>query len=596
MSVSDNLAALRAAMKDADIDYYVVGSSDYHDSEYVGAYFRAREFLSGFTGSNGTLLVSATEAWLWTDGRYFLQAEEELKGSGIQLMKAGRPGVPKLYEHLGSIIRKDETLGLDGRHFCVTYGEQLEKTVLDVGAFMNCEADLITGIWTDRPALSCEPVFILDEKYTGKASSLKLKDIRDAMLKENCSLHILTSLDDIAWILNLRGADVECNPVFLSYLTVTPDSGTLYIQENALNASVKSYIEELGLNIRPYDSLYEDMKDKDLRGTSVMVDKDRLNFLLYKLLLDHTELKDIPNPSQALKACKNETERLNLRKANEIDGAAMVKFLHWLDDHVGKTDITEISAADRLESFRREGEGYMGPSFTTISGYNAHGAIIHYEPTPDTDIPVYAKGFLLVDSGGQYLTGTTDITRTVSLGEVTDIMRHHYTMVLRAHVNLARVRFHEGVSGSNLDILARIPFWEEGLDYEHGTGHGIGYYLNVHEGPASIHWNTVRQSTRTALAEGMVLSDEPGIYIAGEYGIRIENDLLVRKDIETEYGRFMNFEELTLCPIDLRPVNFNEMTEEEIDFLDKYHSMVVERLSPYLNESDRAWLENAVRH
>ena len=596
MSVKENLAALRAAMKSENIDFYVVGSSDYHDSEYVGEYFRAREFLSGFTGSNGTLLVSASDAWLWTDGRYYLQAEDELKDTGIQLMKSGRPGVPKVSEHLSSIMKQNTTLGLDGRLFSVTYGEELEKAATEAGGYMRYDADLISGIWKDRPALSCKPVFVLDDDCTGRAASLKLADIREAMKKEGCALHILTSLDDIAWILNMRGSDVECNPVFLSYLTLTADSGKLYIQENALNRQTWSYIEGLGLTVCPYDSLYDDMKTRDLCGVSVMVDKNRLNFLLYKLLSDSADLKDIPNPSQHMKACKNETEQANLRKANEIDGAAMVKFLHWLDDNAGKTEMTEISAADKLEGFRSEGEGYMGPSFVTISGYNEHGAIIHYEPTPATDVPVHAQGFLLVDSGGQYLTGTTDITRTVSLGELSDDMRHHYTMVLRAHIALAKVRFHEGVSGANLDILARIPFWNEGLDYEHGTGHGIGYFLNVHEGPASIHWNTSRSSTRTALAEGMVLSDEPGIYIAGKYGIRIENDLLVKKDETTEYGQFMSFEPLTLCPIDLRPVNFDEMSADETEFLDRYHATVVKRLSPYLDAADRKWLEDAVKH
>ena len=595
-SASSNLARLREVMRENGIDYYVVPTSDYHSSEYVGDHFRAREFLSGFTGSNGTLLVTADYAALWTDGRYFLQAEEQLRGSGIELMKMRRPGVPTLSEYIEKNIGENRTLGFDGRVFAVSEGERLEKAAANAGSRTVYNIDLVSGIWTDRPALSCRPVFVLEEKYCGRSAAEKLADIRAAMKAADCEYHIVTSLDDIAWILNLRGDDVACNPVFLSYLIIGMNGGTLFIQDAELNDAAREHIAKLGFDIMPYDSIYEYSKGNSLTGANILIDKDRLNYLLYSILSDNAVLRCEENPSVMMKACKNPVEMENLRKANVIDGVAMVRFLHWLDKTVGKEPITEISASDKLESFRAEGEGFIGISFETIAGYNAHGAIIHYEPTPETDIPVKPEGFLLVDSGAQYLTGTTDITRTIAMGPLTDEMKHHYTLVLRAHIDLARARFIEGATGANLDIFARAPFWEEGLEYEHGTGHGIGFFLNVHEPPASIFWNTARKSASTPLREGMLLSDEPGIYIENNYGIRIENDVLVRKGVKNDHGQFMYFEPMTLCPIDLRPVIFEELTPAQIRFLDDYHRIVLEKLKPHLDKDDAEWLENAIKH
>ncbi|MBP5330628.1 MAG: aminopeptidase P family protein, partial [Lachnospiraceae bacterium] len=593
--VSDNLKSLRDLIKAENIDFYVVPTSDYHSSEYVGDHFRAREFLSGFTGSNGTLLVTADYAALWTDGRYFLQAEEQLKGTGIELMKMRRPGVLPLHEYIAEKLQKDMTLAFDGRVFSVTEGDQLEKAAIQAGAHIRYDADLVSVIWKDRPALSCSKIFILEEKYAGASASGKLEQIRKVMKEKECDLHVVTSLDDIAWTLNLRGNDVQCNPVFLSYLLISSDGGILFVQDGALTDEVRDYLSGLNIGIRPYDSIYGYVADNAFKGKSILIDKNRLNYLLYRILVESENLVEEQNPSVLMKACKNPVEAENLRKANIIDGVAMVRFLHWIDTNIGKTHITEISAADKLEEFRSEGEGFLGISFETISGYNAHGAIIHYEPTSETDVELHPEGFLLVDSGAQYRLGTTDITRTIALGELSQEMKHHYTMVLRAHIDLARAHFPEGVSGSNLDMLSRAPFWAEDLDYEHGTGHGIGYFLNVHEPPASIFWSAARKSCTIPLKEGMLLSDEPGIYIEGEYGIRIENDVMVVKGNKNVYGQFMHFEPMTLCPYDLRPVIREELNDDQIRFINEYHAVVKEKLMPYLDKDTAAWLENATK-
>ncbi len=591
--IKERINALRALMKRENIDIYVVPTSDYHNSEYVGAHFKCREFLSGFTGSNGTLVVTADDAYLWTDGRYFLQAAEELKGSDIGLMKMLEEGVPTIPEFLRDRLASDNVLGFDGRVFSVGEGLEFEEIAKTAGASVRFDVDLCAEVWTGRPALSAEPVFVLETKYSGREASEKLADIRSEMEKNDCTHHIVTSLDDIAWILNMRGADVDCNPVFLSYLLIGKEDAILFANPDIMTAA-KSHLESLNIRLLPYNDIYSYINELPL-SAKVMIDKNRLNYALYSTLSSHCETFITANPSTLMKSKKNGTERENLREANIIDGVAMVRFLRWLDENIGKTKITEVSAAKKLEQFRSEGRGYKGLSFDTISGYNAHGAIIHYEPTEATDIEVEPHGLLLVDSGAQYLTGTTDITRTIAVGPLTDEMKHHYTMVLRGHLSLAAAVFKDGCSGANLDILARAPFWDEYEDYNHGTGHGIGFFLNVHEGPQSFHWNSGRRSTLTKLEEGMVITDEPGIYIEGKYGVRIENDLLCVKDKKTEYGQFMRFEALTLCPIDLRPVNFEELTAKELKTLKAYHELVVEKLSPHLEAADREWLLNAVK-
>ncbi len=591
--IKDRINALRTLMKRENIDIYVVPTSDYHNSEYVGAHFKCREFLSGFTGSNGTLVVTADGAYLWTDGRYFLQAAAELQGSGIELMKMLEEGVPTIPEFIAKNLKKDEVLGFDGRVFSVGEGLEFEETVRKDEGKIRFDVDLADEVWTDRPAMSAEPVFVLDTKYSGKEASEKLADIRAEMKKNGCTHHIVTSLDDIAWILNMRGADVDCNPVFLSYLLISIDDAVLFANPAILSAA-KTHLDALRVKILPYNDIYTSINGLP-SDSKVMIDKNRLNYALFSTLSSHCETFIASNPSTLMKSKKNETERENLRDCNITDGVAMVRFLRWLNENIGKINITEVSAAKKLEQLRSEGEGYKGLSFDTISGYNAHGAIIHYEPTEESDIEVEPHGLLLLDSGAQYLSGTTDITRTIAVGPLTPEMKHHYTMVLRGHLNLAAAVFKEGCIGANLDILARAPFWDEYEDYNHGTGHGVGFFLNVHEGPQSFHWNPGRRSTLTKLEDGMVITDEPGIYIEGKYGVRIENDLLCVKDKKTEYGQFMRFEPLTLCPIDLRPVNFDELTEKELKTLKAYHELVVEKLSPYLEAADKEWLLNAVK-
>ena len=591
--IRSRIDSLRALMRRENIDIYVVPTSDFHDSEYVGAHFKCREFLSGFTGSSGTLVVSAGWAGLWTDGRYFLQAADELKDTGIDLMKSMEEGVPTIKEYISENLPSGGVLGFDGRVFSVNGGMDFEEAVGKKGGSIRYDVDLADEVWKERPALSAKPVFVLNESCTSVSASQKLDDIRRIMNEKKCDHHIVTSLDDIAWILNMRGADVDCNPVFLSYLLIAEKEVFLFVNPDIVKGC-EDYLNSLGIKVKPYNMIYRFAESLPVKS-NVMIDEGKLNYTLYKILADRCSITDEPNPSTAMKAVKNETEINNLHKANIIDGVAMVRFLHWLDDNIGKTKITEVSAAKKLEEFRSEGEGYQGLSFETISGYNAHGAIIHYEPTEETDIEVEPHGMLLVDSGAQYLTGTTDITRTVAVGPLTPEMKHHYTMVLRGHLALAAAIYKEGCSGANLDILARAPFWDEFEDYNHGTGHGIGYFLNVHEGPQSFHWNPKRKSTLTPIKAGMVITDEPGIYIEGKYGVRIENDLLAVQAKKTEYGQFMKFEALTLCPIDLRPVNFDELTEKELRTLKEYHSTVVEKLAPHLNESDLAWLKNAVK-
>ncbi len=592
--IKKRIALLREVMKQNNVDIYIVPTSDFHNSEYVGDYFKAREYMSGFTGSAGTLVVTKDKAGLWTDGRYFLQAADQLEGSDIELMKIGEEGVPEINTFIADELCDNQVVGFDGRLFSVLGGIKLYEAVNQKGGKINPGLDLVNNIWNDRPSLSAKPVIYLSEEYSGKASSVKFEEIRDCMAKKDCDYHIVTSLDDIAWILNLRGSDVDCNPVFLSYLLIGKENAVLFANETVF-AEHKDYLSSLNIMLKPYNDIYEYVKTIN-RGSSFMIDENKLNYSLYAILNELHTVKPLPNPSTALKAEKNETEMNNLREANIVDGVAMVKFLYWLDTRIGKEKITEISAANKLEEFRKLGKNYVGLSFDTISGYNAHGAIIHYEPTPETDIEVEPNGLLLVDSGAQYLNGTTDITRTIAVGPLTEEMKHHYTMVLRGHLDLEKAKFKEGCNGANLDILARAPFWDEAEDYNHGTGHGVGFFLNVHEGPQNFHWNTARRPSLTPLKEGMVITDEPGIYIEGKYGVRIENDLLCVKDTKNEYGQFMKFEALTLCPIDLRPVNFGEMTKAEIKCLDDYHDMVVKKLTPFLTADEAAWLKQSVSH
>lgn len=593
--IAKRLGELRAEMSKEGVYAYIVPTSDFHQSEYVGKYFCVREFLSGFTGSAGTLVVLPDYAGLWTDGRYFLQAEAQLEGSGIELYRMGNEGVPDILEFLKERLPRCACVGFDGRVVDIRFGERLEEKLKDKEITIKYDKDLADRVWKSRPALSAQKAYALDESYTGMPSSTKLERLRGKMKECKADVHILSSLDDIAWLLNIRGNDVACNPVVLSYMAVTADDTFLFINEEVLPDEIKYAFARDNITIRPYNSIYEYVMAIE-PGTAVLADPARVNYSLIKSMNKDVKLVYETNPSTVLKARKNETEIKNLRNAHVKDGVAVTKFIYWLKQNLGKIEITEISASDKLESLRREQEGFVELSFDTIAGYGAHGAIIHYEPTPKTDIPLKPESFLLVDSGGQYFDGTTDITRTITLGAVTQEQKSHYTTVLRSMLSLAGAKFMKGCCGANLDILARTPFWQQGLDYNHGTGHGVGYLLNVHEGPQNFHWKiSGRASASVELEEGMVITDEPGIYIAGSHGIRIENELICKNAEKNEYGQFMSFETLTCAPIDCDAIDETLMSEAEKMALNSYHDWVRETLAPYLTDAENQWLAGYAR-
>lgn len=588
--IKERLGKLRDAMEEAGIDCYLIPTSDYHDSEYVSGFFEVRKYFSGFTGSAGTLVVGRTEAALFTDGRYFIQAARELEGTGIQLMKMGEPGVPTVNEYLDKLLGEGQTLGFDGRVVQAKEAAGYEKMLEKKQGKIVWDKDLAEGIWQDRPRIPGSPAYILDERYCGEAVEKKLFRVREKMKEEGADVHILTTLDDIAWLFNLRGNDVDFCPVFLAYAVIRMDQAVLFADKS----EVSLHLKENKVELCPYQTFYDYVAS--IQKEKVLVSVDRINYRLYKTLGKDVEIINKPNPTTLMKAIKNPKEMENLRKAHLRDGVAVTRFMYWLKKNVGKIPITEVSAGEYLEQLRREQEKFIEPSFATICAYGANGAIIHYSAKPESCAAVKAEGMLMVDSGGHYLDGSTDITRTFVLGEVTDEMKQHFTLVLRAMLHLANTRFLYGCRGSNLDIRAREVFWEKGLDYKHGTGHGVGYLLNVHEGPNSFRWKIEDDKPNSAvLEEGMVTTDEPGIYIEGSHGIRLENELLCRKGEKNGYGQFMYFEPLTWVPVDLDGVLVEQLTDKEKEWLNRYHRQVLEKLSPYFEGGALAWLEEATR-
>ena len=593
--IPERLARLRREMEKRGICAYIVPTADFHESEYVGEHFKARRFITGFSGSAGTAVITLTEAGLWTDGRYFLQAARQLEGTGVTLYRMGEEGVPSMMEYLRSALPEGGTLGFDGRVVNAALGRELAELVRQKGGRLHVSEDLIGLVWDDRPPLSCEKVFVLPEPLSGKSAADKLSDVRAVMRKEGADVHLLTSLYDIAWLLNVRGGDINYVPVVLSYLALTETECLWFVQEAALDGEVKSYLSSLGVEVRPYDSFY-DFAASIEPGKRVMLHTKVCNTRLLSSLPEGVDVLDRENPTVLMKSMKNPVEMANTREAHRKDAAAMIRFLRWIKETVGKEPLTEISAADWLARRRAEQEGFLELSFATICGYNETGAVIHYISTPETDVPLRPEGLLLVDSGGHYREGSTDITRTIALGPVTQEMREAFTLVLRSHLHLANARFLYGCTGVNLDILARGPLWEVGLDYKHGTGHGIGHLLNVHEGPNGFRWKpSPDRSEGSVLEEGMITSDEPGLYFEGKFGIRTESELLCRKGEKNEFGQFMYFENLTYVPIDLDVVDITKMNETERRWLNEYHTMVYETMAPRLDEEDRAWLKNATR-
>lgn len=588
--IRERIIKLRELMKKRGIDVYVVPSSDYHQSEYVGEYFKSREFISGFTGSAGTIVVTENEAGLWTDGRHFIQAEKQLKESTITLFKMGEENVPTYIEYIGKNLKNGQCLGFDGK---VLSG----KNVFDIKTGFGKKEikiedryDLIGEMWSDRPALPKSDVFILAEKYCGESFESKIERVRKKMSNLNTNKHILTSLDDIAWLFNMRGRDVKNNPVSLSYAMISIEEAVLYIDKNKITEEVEKYFIDKNIQLKDYFSIYEDVKTI-AKNDVVLLDTAKVNYLIYNSIPAETEILDKPNPSTLMKACKNDIELENLKNAHIKDGVAVTKFMYWLKKNIGGQEITEMSAAEKLESFRKEWADYMEPSFNTISAYEANAAMMHYSANKDSNSQLAPRNLLLVDSGGQYIDGTTDITRTFVLGECSGEVKEHFTLVLKGMLSLSMIKFMYGITGTNLDILARRPVWSRGIDYKCGTGHGVGFLLNVHEGPHSIRW----QYNPQVLEAGMTVTNEPGVYIQGSHGIRLENELIVRNAEKTDFGQFMTFETMTYAPLDLDGVVTELLNEEEKEFLNNYHQIVFEKISPFLSEEEKKWLKEYTR-
>ncbi len=593
--IQERLQALRREMAERNIDIYVVPTSDFHESEYVGEHFKARKFITGFTGSAGTAVITMTEAGLWTDGRYFVQAEKQLSGSTVTLYRMGEEGVPKVDEFIEDKLPEGGCIGFDGRVVNGSWGGKLAAVAERKHGSLAVNEDLVDRIWEDRPPLSKEPLFLLEERYSGKGTAQKLKELREAMQKEGADIHILTSLYDIAWLLNIRGGDIAYVPVVLSYLVVTETECIWFLQEEVVDEKIAAYLKENGITTKPYDAIYAYVQEVPA-DARVLLNKGTVNYRIVRSLPQTAVIVDRPNPTERMKAVKNPVEVENTRRAHVKDGVAFTKFMYWLKTNIGKIPMTEISASDYLEERRREQEGFIELSFDTICAYGANAAMMHYAATPESDAALAPEGFLLVDSGGHYFEGTTDITRTMALGPVTDEMRLHFTAVCRSNLNLANAKFLYGCTGLNLDILARGPLWDMGIDYKCGTGHGVGYVLNVHEGPNGFRWRVVAErNDNGTLEEGMITTDEPGVYLEGKYGIRTENELVCRKAEKNEYGQFMEFENITYAPIDLDAIDPDEMTGREKKMLNDYHAMVYQTLSPYMTAEENEWLKKYTR-
>ena len=589
MMIKDRIEALRRLMRREGMNAYVIPTNDFHLSEYTGDYFKERRFMSGFTGSAGTLVVTLDDACLWTDGRYYIQAADQLKGSGIRLMKQGMKDVPDIECYLSDVLSTHDTIGFDGRMADAGWGIRLEKKISDKEISIKWDKNLVDEIWTDRPKMPKDKVFILDEKYAGVSMAEKVQKLRKAMEENHADIHILTSLEDIAWLFNLRGRDVKNTPVFMAYVILEKDTINLYIDGDKLDETTNAYLAKNGVTVKPYHEVYTDIAALDAGKTS-MIDLSKINYAIYKGLQTKTAV--CQNPTLLMKAVKNDVEIENLFKGHIKDGVAFTKFMYWLKTNIGKTEITEISASDYLASCRAAQEGFVDLSFDTICAYNANAAMMHYSATPESNAVLAPEGFLLVDSGGQYYEGTTDITRTMALGPVSDVMKKHFTAVLRGMLGLQNARFLYGCKGINLDILARGPMWDMGIDYQCGTGHGVGYMLSVHEPPNGFRWKVVPERNDSCVLEaGMVTTDEPGIYLEGRYGIRIENELVCRKGEANEYGQFMYFEPLTFAPIDLDAIDPEELTKTDKNRLNSYHKLVYDTISPYLTDDEAAWLK-----
>ena len=589
MNINQRLEDLREVMRREHLSAFIFPSTDPYQSEYVADHWKGREWISGFNGSAGTAVVTLTSAALWTDSRYFIAAEEQLKGTEFQLMKLKIEGTPTIAEWIGRECGPGAEIGVDGM---VNSANSVKELIGDLrkqgGITVRTNLDPLKLIWQDRPAIPENQVEIYPLQYAGEAAHDKIARIRQGLREKHADGMLMSALDDIAWTLNLRGSDVHCNPVFVSYLLISTKDVTLYINKVKLQSEVLAYLKNEGVGVAPYEDVKKGLKD--YFEYNILLDPDEVNYTLYKSVT--REIVEEESPVKRMKTVKNETEIAGFRSAMLKDGIAMVKFLKNLELRIGyleKEPLTEIGVDEMLTAFRAEQPLFRGISFDTIAGYQAHGAIVHYEATPETDMPLKPEGLLLLDSGGQYLDGTTDITRTIALGPLTEEQKRVYTLVLKGHIQIELCKFPSGSSGTQIDILARKDMWREGLNYLHGTGHGVGTYLNVHEGPHQF-----RMEWKPApLVAGMTITDEPGIYLADKFGVRIENTLLITPYKETEFGKFLQFESLTLCPIDKAPIMKDMLLKEEIDWLDAYHQRVFDMLSPHLSEDEKKWLSDA---
>lgn len=585
----NNLEALRRAMKNNQMDYYIIPSADAHQSEYVPEHYKGRAYVSGFTGSAGTLIVSVDKAYLWTDGRYFIQAEKQLKGTEIGLMKIATLGYSTIEEWLKENVKSGEVLAFDGSTISANQYKAYNKIAVQNKFEIKMDKDLLEEIWKDRPELSKKPIFIHETKYCGKSTEEKLDEVRRKMKALGGESYIITSLDDIAWLFNIRGNDIAYNPVGLAYALVNNYSAILYIDSIKVSKEDLTALNKEGVRLKEYNDIYEDIKA--VNG-AVIIDPTKVNGKLFSLIPDGVEVIEHLNITTSLKAIKNEVEIENIEKSQVRDGVAMVKFTKWLKENIGKIEITEISAADKLEEFRSQGENYKGLSFNTIAGYKEHAAMMHYSATEESSYALKAEGMFLVDSGAQYLDGTTDITRTFVLGKLTEEEKRDFTLVLKSHIGLASAVFLKGATGCNLDALAREPMWKYGLDYKCGSGHGIGFFLNVHEGPQGF-----RQSGNDIKLEpGMIITNEPGVYKENKHGVRIENTVLVIEACKSdEMGEFYRFKTVSYCPIDLEGIDVDMLNKDEKKWLNDYHRMVYDKLSTYLNGEEKEFLKEQTK-
>lgn len=588
-TINNRIAALRAHIAQEQIQAFIIPSTDPHLSEYVAPHWQSREWISGFTGSAGTVVVTAKDAGLWTDSRYFLQAARQLEGTCITLYKEMLPETPNIPEFLSAHLQEGDCVGIDGKMFSAEEVEHLQKELKKSGIRIKSIADPMQLLWTDRPAMPLAPAFVYDTKYAGMSFTEKLPAVRQAMEAAGADSLLLSALDEIAWLLNIRGNDVHCNPVVVSYLLIEKDKVNYFVQPQKVTPELAEYFSANGISVHPYEEIGDYLNS--FNAHSILMNPAKTNYAIYSAIRPGCLIINGASPVALLKAIRNKQEIAGIHAAMQRDGVALVKFLKWLDEAVPAGKETEISVDKKLHTFRAAQPLYMGESFDTIAGYKEHGAIVHYEATPETDVTLKPEGFLLLDSGAQYLDGTTDITRTIALGTLTEEEKTDYTLILKGHIALAMAVFPEGTRGAQLDVLARMPIWKERMNYLHGTGHGVGHFLNVHEGPQSIRMN----ENPVALQPGMVTSNEPGVYKAGSHGIRTENLVLTVPAGEGMFGKYLKFETLTLCPICRKGIIKELLTAEEIGWLNDYHRTVYEKLSPDLNNDEKEWLKEACK-